>query len=341
MTGPGETTWAELTSQPDAWEALLRRLESGALSAPVDPGGYDEVLTFGSGTSYYLALAAADWMRRRGVPARGVPSCEVLLDPWETRPSTARRLAIGISRSGRSSELLLAAERLKGAGFDLMGVSCTEGSEQLAQADHPLLVHEGREDGLVMLRSFTAMLLALQWLTGDGADREALARLPEAGRAMLAERGEAVRQLAGLRDFDRFVFLGSGPDHALAREAGLKVQEMAIATSEAYHSLDYRHGPKACADERTLVCLLTLPDRGHGLALARDVRALGAALLALGTDAAAYASANLALPLPGGLDEGRGAAVLMLPLQILAFATALQRGKDPDAPVNLTRVVTL
>ncbi len=336
----GDVTWAELISQPDVWKALIARLEAGGLTLPVALEDYDEILLLGSGTSYYLALAVADWLRRRRYRVRAVPSCEVLLDAWETHPSDTARLAVGFSRSGESSELILADSRLRAAGFTTIGVSCTAGSSLIAQADHPMLIEEGFEDGLVMLRSFTSMLIAWQWLTGRADDRAALARLPDAGRAMIATHAQALRDLANLRSFDRFVFLGSGPSHPLALESGLKIQEMAIATSEAYHSLDYRHGPKACADAQTLVCLFTLSDRDHGLALARDVKALGAALLVVGPDADAYDKvADLAVSGPADVEESPAAALMMLPAQMFAFATARRRGQNPDAPVNLSKVV--
>lgn len=341
MSGNGELTWAELISQPEAWAALIGRLKSGDVALPVDPGEYDEILLLGSGSSYYLALAVADWMRRRGFSARGVASCEVLLDPYETRRIDRRRLAIGISRSGRSSELLLAVEKLRDAGFDIMGISCSEGSEQLVQADFPLLIGEGHEDGLVMLRSFTSMLIALQWLTGSGVDRAALEKLPDAGRAAIDGREADIRDFAHVRKFDRFVFLGSGPDYPLALEAGLKIQEMAIATSEAYHSLDYRHGPKACADKGTLVLLFALSDQKHGLSLARDVKALGAALMVVGPDASAYDKvADLCIGLPDGMGQDGGSPAALVPAQMFAFATALRLGHNPDAPANLSKVVT-
>ena len=148
----GALTWSELQSQPQAWEALLARLNAGALTLPVDLKAYDELLLLGSGTSYYLALAVADWLRRRGYRAQAVASCEVMLDPHLSRASTARRLAIGFSRSGRSTELLLANDILREAGFTLLGVGCTAGSALMTQVDHALLVEEGHEDGLVMLR---------------------------------------------------------------------------------------------------------------------------------------------------------------------------------------------
>ncbi len=337
----GTVTWSELQSQPAAWEGLIARLQSGALALPCAPQTYPEILLLGSGSSYYLARAVADWMMRRGFNVRAVASCEVMLDPYETRPSKARRLAIGFSRSGQSSELLLANGLLKAAGFDLMGISCTEGSDLLQQVDHPLLVTEGFENGLVMLRSFTSMMIASQWLFGTPKDRSALTGLPEAGRRMLT-LGPRLHDLANARSYDRFVFLGSAAQHPLTQEAGLKIQEMALASAEAYYSLDYRHGPKACANADTMVTLFTLSDRAQGLALARDIRVLGAGLTVIGPDAEAYADHATCVIVPGEMADAETAgAAMMLPIQIFAYHTALRRSQNPDAPLNLSRVVVL
>ena len=336
----GQTTWNELISQPNAWRQLLARLDVGKGRPAVVLADYDKVVAIGSGTSYYLALSITDFLRRRGIDARAIPSCEVVLDAWETRSEPAcRRLAIAISRSGESSELLMAVEALQRAGVSVLGVTCTAKTSLLACADEHFLVREGHENGLVMLRSFTGMLIALQHLFGSDADRTALTFLPGAGDAALAS-ADAVRALVQSRPFDRFVFLGSGPSYPIACEASLKVQEMSIATSEAYHSLEYRHGPKATAGANTLVSLFALEDDALGLSLVRDIMSLGASVLVLGSRAQAYAEvADLVIAAGSDGDPGRSASVDLLPLQILAYENAMKRGRNPDAPVNLSKVV--
>ena len=339
----GQTTWNELVSQPDAWSHLIARLDRGDGVPPLSLKRFDDVVLVGSGTSYYLALAGMDWVRRRyAVPVRAVPSCEVMLDPIESRPTPGRRrLVVAISRSGESSELVRAVELFQAAGDTVLGVSCAAGSSLLQLADWPFLIGEGHEDGLVMLRSFTSMLIAIQYLFGSDVDRAVLRHLPAAGRAAL-DHGEAVRVIVNRRVFDRFVFLASGSSYPLALEASLKVQEMSIATSEAYHSLEYRHGPKATADERTLVTLFALRDPALGVALAHDVKALGATLLVIGADSDDYEGiADMVFARPDGFDDGPANTVNLLPAQILAFEHARRCGKDPDAPVNLNKVVLL
>ena len=136
------------------------------------------------------------------------------------------------------------------------------------------------------------------------------------------------------------MFLASGANYPIGVEASLKIQEMSISTSEAYHSLEYRHGPKATADAQTLVSLIALADKGHGLALARDLKALGVTLVVTGPGAADYAEiADLAVPTGPGMSDGQASALTLMPLQLIAFETAMRKGSNPDAPVNLAKVV--
>ena len=340
----GQITWSELVSQPDAWERLLERLDAGRDAPSIALDTVDEIVVLGSGTSYYLALAVADWVsRRHDIDVRAVPSCEVVLDPHQVKLSPGRRrLVIAISRSGESSELILAIEALQAADTRVLGVSCCVGSSLLRMADQAFLIAEGFEDGLVMLRSFTSMLLALQYAFGSAADRAALRTLPAAGRALLDAYTQALRELARRRSFDRFVYLASGSSYPIALEASLKVQEMSISTSEAYHSLEYRHGPKANANRDTLLTLFCLSNPELGLSLARDVKALGATLMVVGPDTDRYGEiADLAVPVAAGLDDGQASLLSLLPLQIVAFDTAMRKGKNPDAPENLSKVVIL
>ena len=120
----------------------------------------------------------------------------------------------------------------------------------------------------------------------------------------------------------------------------VQVQEMAIATSETYHSLEYRHGPKATANQDTLITLFALSDKHHGRSLARDLKALGVTLVVVGTGSEDYADiADLVVPVPAGLSEGQASVLSLLPIQVMAYETAMRRGQNPDAPANLSKVV--
>jgi len=340
----GQTTWSELVSQPDAWQRLLSRLDAGRDLPTIAFQAFDEIVVIGSGTSYYLALAVADWVsRRHAMATRAVPSCEVVLDAHQVALVQGRqRLVIAISRSGESSELLLAIKALQGPTTTVLGVGCSAGSSLLRMADHAWLIDEGFENGLIMLRSFTSMLLALQYWFGSADDRVGLRKLPAAGQALLDAYTAPLRQLAHSRSFDRLVYLASGSSYPIAVEASLKAQEMSISTSEAYHTLEYRHGPMATATRDTLLTLFCPPNLELGLSLAHDMKVLGATLLVVGTSAEHYAGiADLTVATDPSLSDGQASLLTLIPSQIVAFETALRKGKNPDAPENLNKVVIL
>jgi glucosamine--fructose-6-phosphate aminotransferase (isomerizing) len=156
--------------------------------------------------------------------------------------------------------------------------------------------------------------------------------------------GDLSREVGTNLDIERIFFLGGGPLYGLANEAMLKTKEMSLSYSEAFHPLEFRHGPMSMVDERTLVVGL-LSDTGlaEQVRVLKDMKELGALTLALAEDASAFAGwqADYAVELHSGLDEwGRGPLYLPL-LQRLAYHRAVAKGLDPDRPTNLTAVVEL
>jgi glucosamine--fructose-6-phosphate aminotransferase (isomerizing) len=338
-------TWQELVSQPERWRAVVTR-------SPVFPPLWEKVLTateiviFGSGSSFYLACSVGESIQAAtGRRVRVLPSCELMLDPDRALSTAECRLAIGFSRSGESSEALLATDILRARDIPVLGITCTAGSSLTRLATDCMVVPEGDEQGLVMLRSFTCMLLACRLALGAcGVGTEDVAGatqlLVAAGARMLHDLETPITALAQSRPFDRFVFLGSGADFPLAQEGALKLQEMATVTTEAYYTLEYRHGPKATGDASTLVTLFAPSHTGYGVSLVRDLAAQGLATLVIGANSVSYAGiATATAATPSGLPVPMRQLLAMLPVHLLAFFTAIQRGENPDAPRNLSKVV--
>ncbi len=341
-------TWRELVSQPARWRKLaIRAPAPSALWEDVQTA--EQVVVFGSGSSYYLAALVGDTIERiTGRRVLALPSCEVMLDPDRTLPPIAgQRLAIGFSRSGESSEVLLAAGIMRERGIPVLGVTCTAGSSLSRDASECLVVPEGHEDGMVMLRSFTCMALACRMALGpraigltEGDVPGALARMADAGEAVLRNEEGPIAALTTARRFDRFVLLGSGADYPLAQEASLKLQEMATVTTEAYYTLEYRHGPRSTGDAQTLATMFAPAQTDLGVSLVRDLAGQGLATLVIGGDVGAYRGVATAVVSVGtALPEPLCQLLALLPVQLLAFATATRTGQDPDAPRNLAKVV--
>jgi len=309
----------------------------------------EQVIVFGSGSSYYLATLVGHTIERMtGRRVLATPSCEVMLDPDRLLALLAgRRVAIGFSRSGESSEVLLAAAILRERGIPVLGVTCTPGSSLSRDASECLLVPEGHEEGMVMLRSFTCMLLACRMALGsramgmaDGEVAGVVEQLADMGEALLQTEEEPIAALSKERPFNRFVLLGSGADYALAQEASLKLQEMATVTTEPYYTLEYRHGPRSTGDAHTLATMFAPARADLGLSLVRDLAGQGLATLVVGSDVAMYRGvATKVVSVGMALPEPLHQLLALLPAQLLAYATALRTGKNPDAPQNLSKVV--
>ncbi len=136
-------------------------------------------------------------------------------------------------------------------------------------------------------------------------------------------------------NFDTFYFLGSGIRYGLACEMNLKMKEMTLTHSEAFHFLEFRHGPMSMINEKTVVIgMLSEKNFSYEQAVLDEMQALGGRVVAL-AEAKADVSFDSRIP-----EHIRG--VLYLPvLQLMAFYRSLAKGFNPDRPKNLTAVVQL
>jgi len=322
----GDRTIREILSQPEIWLTVLEDFARNPDGLPpVDLGGYAGIYFLGSGSSYYLGLTLASLLSRiYPGTCRAIPSCEVIMYPelYFDPDKNRRYLVFVISRSGKSTEALLAAERARmTCACDLVALTCHVDSPLVQKCDSALVASAAREDSVVMTRAFTSMLLLcglslLRRISSSGQGRGvasvshnacagSLESAPEpvpdesvsaakkvraaaiTAESLLRSVPQDIEELLNERDWERFVFLGSGPFYGVARESALKLQEMAVSSCEAYHILEYRHGPKATIGRSSLVVLFVTPARGvpgvwWATSLAEELKQYGAGILTLG-----------------------------------------------------------
>jgi len=166
-TEPGQHTLSEIFSQPQCWHTCLTKLAASAeLYAAAEmarPGV--EWIFIGCGTSYYLALAASSSFNDLGLPARAVPASDILMYPGLTLHAGKDYTPVVISRSGRTSEAIRAAQMLeKDRNLRTLAITCADGQPLEASCSHTIKLLDADEQSTVMTRSFTSMLLALQYL---------------------------------------------------------------------------------------------------------------------------------------------------------------------------------
>jgi glucosamine--fructose-6-phosphate aminotransferase (isomerizing) len=251
------------------------------------------------------------------------------------------------TRSGETTETVRALETFS-ARFSGQAVviGCRLGSTLEEMADVPVTLPEAYDDVIPQTRSFGSMYLAAQYLVALLADdaelADALRRLPELLPALL-ERWEPVVQGAAEADWNQAFFLGGGPLYGVTVEATLKLVEMSLSSTVAYHTLEVRHGPRSIINESTLVVglgsLRGAPYERQVLAeLAEETPHVLAFTPGDGWDLSGIAK-EIAL---GDRVPEHALGLLYLPLlQLLAYHRALHNGVNPDESRNLTSYIEL
>lgn len=288
-------TLRQTVEQVAAWRDRLAPLLGGP------------VLFLGCGSSHCVGVAGARLYEEAfGAPAQALTASEC-------RPRRGW-LHVGISRTGQTTELVQALRQARQAGAPTLLLEGDAGSPAGQEAETVLPLPFATERAVVQTRFVSAALLALRLLCADGAEQELLGRVPDQ-----VERALAGFDPAPLLRFERVVFLGRGWRHGIALAAALNHQETALRPAEAQHTMEYRHGPIATADARTLVWCFDPPGDPLSDAVLTDVRRTGAAVRSADADPlAALAQA-----------------------QLLAVRAAEARGIDPDAPRHLSRAIVL
>jgi glucosamine--fructose-6-phosphate aminotransferase (isomerizing) len=321
------------TADRDQVRAVLPgRLLPGRLAGTVllARGSSDNVAVYGR---YLIELASR---RPAGLAA---PSMHTR---YEADVDYSGYLAVALSQSGATPEIVETAAHMRRAGAVVVGVTNEPGSPLTEMCDLTLLTEAGPELAVPATKTVTAQMLAIAAIAAaydpalvTVADLEAL---PDAVSALLAASADGPAAAAALAarwsDARRLVVTGRGLAYAAALETALKIKESARVHAEGLSSADLLHGPIAALDSRLPVLIVSGGER-----FAADEAALAARLREEGVPYAVCGTAPGAeLPLPAGVSEVTAPILATIRGQQLALAAALQRGLDPDAPAGLSKI---
>lgn len=342
-------TYAEIHNQPHAWEQTIattvEQWREIARRLPITADTH--FICVGSGTSLYLAQCSAQALQEvTGHVATAIPSSEVFLSPASSVPTNVPVVAFVISRSGTTSEALIAIDYLNARfkNVEVVGITCNSSTELAERARYVIELPHATERSVVMTQSYTSMLLALQTVAAlVGSDDRLLSELgslPPLLREHLPMFELAARQVGEDLRLERFIYLGLGPNYGPAQEGTLKLKEMTQTPCEAYNPLEFRHGPISIVTESTAVVVLEgLRERDYISDVEADVKRFGAYVIAV----APYHSENAdtSVKLPDGLSDIARCALYLPPVQLIAYYRALALNLNPDQPRNLNQVVVL
>ena len=332
---PGARLRADMAVQPDVLRNLVaRRAEIAAALGDVEPAG---VVIVARGSSDYAAIFARyllELATRRPV----VLAAPSLVTLYGAAPRLDGWLALGVSQSGQTPEIVSVLERYGAAGARTVAITNDANSPLAVVAEIGIELGAGAEGAVPATKTFTAQLAAVAavaealgpvpWNEADWQE------LPGTVEAVLADAGPALRAAERLGSSGELVCLGRGYLMCVALEAALKLREATGVRAEGWSSADFRHGPVTVT--RGDIPLLAVSASGPAAA---DVEELAAQLERDGTTVLRLCDRPGAdLPYPAGLPEPLCALPATVRAQQLALTLALSRGLDPDQPPRLRKV---
>jgi glucosamine--fructose-6-phosphate aminotransferase (isomerizing) len=335
---------AEILNQPEAWAATLEIVGSRAARLQELVRGVGEVVFTGCGSGLNASLAIAPCFQYvTGIRTRAVPAAEIVFYPETVFVRQGRYLLIPISRSGSTTEVVMAQKAAAERGMPTVAITCYPGSPLARESSEALVLEPANEASVTTTQSLTSMVLCGQAMAGAVASDRMylghLAQLPALGRDLIRPAHELGRRIAQAASITRFAFVASGPLRGLAREAQLKIKEMVLAPSDSYPLLDFRHGPKSTVDEKMLITLLS-GDRTRRVEVEflSEMKGLGGRLFVSCDEAEAElaAPADYLFEAGSGLPDFARSILQILPVHFLAYYKSLAVGLSPAEPVNLS-----
>jgi glucosamine--fructose-6-phosphate aminotransferase (isomerizing) len=345
-------TVKEIVSQGEVWRSVLQYLEEGDVLGRIlaDSKEVKDWIFVGCGTSFYLAEVAANcWTLLTAEPARAVPASELLLFPGLYRTQGEGSRVVIVSRSGHTSEAVRAANLVRqDKGVKTIGITCGDSTPLEQTCDFTIVLRAADERSMVMTRSFTSLLITVQVLAARRAGIAEFGRLVQRNAVEVSSRIPAlcdrVQRFVESHSFADYVFLGQGPHHGIAREGALKIMEMSCSYSQSFHTLEFRHGPKAVVSPATCLTFFLSKDGYEAEAeVLGEMKELGAVTVTVCNEVSAAVRRASDLVVELGLDGNELAALApsVIPAQLLGYFTGVRKGLDPDRPKNLSRVVVL
>ncbi len=327
------------------------------VAADIDFAKVPSLAISACGTAYLAGLVGKYWFERYArLPVEIDVASEFRYREIPLNPASA---AFFISQSGETADTLASLRYCKEHGLKIGAVVNAKESTIARESDAVFPILAGPEIGVASTKAFTCQLTVLAALaigagrargTLDEAEEKALVRhlaeMPRIMASVLNTIQPAIEQLS--RDLSKckdVLYLGRGTSYPLAMEGALKLKEISYIHAEGYAAGELKHGPIALIDENMPVIVIAPHDRFFEKTVSnmQEVAARGGRIVFITDEKGAAASklpsmATIVLP---NVDEIIAPMIYSLPIQLLAYHTAVFMGTDVDQPRNLAKSVTV
>jgi glucosamine--fructose-6-phosphate aminotransferase (isomerizing) len=324
----------------------------------VDPAKLDSVAISACGTAYFAGLVGKYWLERY---ARLPVEIDIASEfRYREPPLKPGGLAVFVSQSGETADTLATLRYCKSQGQRVAAIVNVRTSTIAREADAVLPTLAGPEIGVASTKAFTSQLAVLACLaiglgrargTLTGAEEaelvKALGEVPRHIATVL--RGEAryealAHQLAKAQDV---LYLGRGASYPVALEGALKLKEISYIHAEGYAAGELKHGPIALIDEKVPVIVVAPEDELFEKTISnlQEVAARGGRIVLLSSAAPDRAGCpldmGLQVPPVAAAHHFTNPLLYAIPVQLIAYHTAVFMGTDVDQPRNLAKSVTV
>ncbi|MBI4191537.1 MAG: glutamine--fructose-6-phosphate transaminase (isomerizing) [Betaproteobacteria bacterium] len=341
----------EMVTNAQSISPQLFGAEAGAMLRETD-----SVLILACGTSYHAGVVARYWIEA----IAGLPCNVEIASEYRYRASVPnpRALVVTISQSGETADTIAGLIHAKSLGHAYCLTVCNVPESALVRlSELRFLTRAGPEIGVASTKTFTTQLAVLVLLTlvlaklrgriAPAHERElilALRHLPAALSHVLQVEPQIKGWATRFAAHEHALFLGRGIHHPIAMEGALKLKEISYIHAEAYPAGELKHGPLALVDSHMPVVAIAPNDAllGKLKSNMQEVRARGGELYVL-ADQDAHIQPSDGVHVIALTDHAGILSPILhtVPLQLLAYHTALARGNDVDKPRNLAKSVTV
>jgi glucosamine--fructose-6-phosphate aminotransferase (isomerizing) len=348
----------EIHEQPACLRNTLRLQEHYLDLMATFPDRAREVFLVACGTSYHACLAASYMFSKLAfLGTYPVVASEFVEQHGKSVNIDSTILAV--SQSGETADTLAAVNSARQRAATILGLTNAIGSTLTRVSRVYIGQQSGPEIGVAATKTFSSQLSVLAQLalrlakkrgkvSQDEMDflAERLQKIPDIVETIIKIQEEKVKQIAKkYKDAKTFFFLGRGISTATAYEGRLKLMEIAYVPAIAFPAGESKHGPISLVEQGFPVVFICPKDETHKTVIGNimEMKARGAVIIAVVEegDEEIKKLADDYVEVPKGIPEVLSPIPFVVPLQLLAYYMAVERGYDPDMPRNLAKSVTV
>jgi len=334
-------TLKEISEQPDT---ILRAGEStkDAIEQATDFIKHAKSLYItGSGTSYNAALIGKYLMSKYAkIKLEPIISSELPALPDSIEPNS---ILIAISQSGESADVLEAVNIAKKSNAKILSIVNLLTSSLVHESSIVMGMNCGPEIGVAATKSFTSQLAILYKITDNlcnGCVGIDFNKVSESISKILSNHSKIQAISKELKDVSDIYVLGRGIHYPIASEAALKLKELAYIHAEGIPGGELKHGPLALMDSNVYVIIINPNDSTYNdtLTSAIEIKARGAKIIGISDKKSDVYDHWIEIP---SINESMFPIIEIVPIQLMAYYSAIEKDTDPDYPRNLAKSVTV